>query len=194
MMTGTRPMRDLITRISGLALLLCSATIQGQPDRERTLALIQESAATLAFSPVLVATVREQNARQLDTDRIRERHREWTADPAPTPFKRRLQYNKAATLLRHHVTHHDHLRMAMLTDEQGALAASYPMADGYWLANQHAWRRVFEGHEQAAVAPEPDRTDTAYYRIGAPVYDNGRLIGALLLVTDLPDSAATDRE
>lgn len=165
-----------------LNMLFLAAPVLAQ-GTDQQLRLLQDSALTLAFSPLLVDAVREHNAKRLDIEQIRERQRQWTSDPAPTGFKRQLQYNRAAGLLRHLVAHHDAVRLVMLTDEQGALVASYPMADEYWLANQPAWRMLFEGHERPTVAVNTDGGATRQ-QIGAAVRDDGRLIGALLLITD----------
>ncbi|MDX1605081.1 MAG: PDC sensor domain-containing protein [Candidatus Competibacterales bacterium] len=140
---------------------------------------------TLSFSPLLLAAVREHNARGLTPEQIRQRDAAWTAEPGPTPFKLSLQRSLAGELLRDQVLAHDDIVEAQLTDARGALVAAYPTPDDYDQSDEPPWQAVFET-DATYVDVSRHAGGRSRVRIAAPLQADGRTVGVLMMTVEQP--------
>lgn len=164
-------------------------------DKERLLEKEIRSVQHLAFSPILVNAVQEQNAQGLSMDTIRQREQEWTATQELTPFKLDLQNSHASKMLSRYIESNPDFLEAILLDNQGANVAVHPVPGDYWHGDEEKWAAAFNngagqivvGLEQLAEtatdddAAPWDQHCTNCVPISVPVIANGRAIGVLIV-------------
>ena len=153
-------------------------------EKENILQVKIRTVQHMAFNPVIVNAVRQQNAQNLSLATIQQRDEEWKTADKLTPFKRSLQNSKAGKLLKRHVTFNDSFNEAFLTDNQGANVAAYPATSDYWQGDEEKWIKSFNnGNGKIFIGPieEDESTQTAAVQISAPILDQGATIGVLVI-------------
>lgn len=139
---------------------------------------------TLAFSPSLVDAVRRQNLQNLSMELIQQRDEEWRASEALTPFKLSLQTSRAGKVLKRFVSDNPAFNEAFLTDNQGANVAAFPATSDYWQGDEEKWAASFNGGDGKTFIGPLERdasTETVAVQVSAPVYDQGKTIGVLVV-------------
>lgn len=179
------PFRMLLTLLLLLpAFAWSQQTSISNNEKEQLLKVKLRTVQQLAFNPVILTAVREQNAQNLSMETIRQRDADWTATAEPTPFKRGLQNNKAGKLLGRHVESNEFLVEAFLTDNQGANVAAYPITSDYWQGDEEKWTAAFNnGQGKLYIGPiEVDAsTNIASVQVSSPVIESGKTIGVLIV-------------
>ena len=153
-------------------------------EKENVLKVKIRTVQHMTFNPVIINAVRQQNAQNLSLSIIQQRDDEWKATDNLTPFKRSLQHSKAGKLLKRHVTINDSFNEAFLTDNQGANVAAYPATSDYWQGDEEKWIESFNsGDGKIFIGPieEDESTQTAAVQISAPILDQGKTIGVLVV-------------
>ena len=173
-----------------IALLLVSSGLAfaqetiSSKEKENILKVKIRTVQHMTFNPIIINAVREQNNQRLKITTIQERDEEWKATDKLTPFKRSLQNSKVGKLLKRHVTINDSLNEAFLTDNQGANIAAYPATSDYWQGDEEKWTESFNnGNGKIFIGQieEDESTQTAAVQISAPVLDDGKTIGVLVV-------------
>ena len=171
----------LLLVISGLAF--AQETFSPE-EKENLLKIKIRTVQHMTFNPVVINAVRQQNAQNLSLATIRQRDEEWKATDDLTPFKRSLQNSKVGKLLKRHVSINASFNEAFLTDNQGANVAAYPATSDYWQGDEEKWIESFNnGNGKIFIGPieEDESTQTAAVQISAPVLEQGKTIGVLVV-------------
>jgi hypothetical protein len=138
----------------------------------------------IALNPVIVRSVRRQNAQTVSAALIAERDEAWQASSETDEFKRSLQENKAGRLLKTHVSASSSFNEAFLTDNKGANVAAFPATSDYFQGDEEKWSASFNGGDgRVFLGPlERDESTNVYaVQVSAPVLDKGKTIGVLVV-------------
>lgn len=178
--------------VIGLLLGLCQFVLAQEQINEgeiqELLKVKIRTIETLAFHPKLIEATRIQNEQNLSIQTIQQRDDEWSNTESLTPFKRSLQINKAGKILQRLIEDNDSFNEAFLTDNQGANVAAYPATSDYWQGDEEKWSNSFnDGSGLIYIGPleRDDSTQTVAVQVSAPVFDNGRTVGVLVVGVSL---------
>ncbi len=142
---------------------------------------------TLGFTPSLVAEINEQAAQDISNELLQQRETAWVNSGAFDPFKRSLQINPAARLLRRFLDANDAYVHAVLIDHRGALVAAVPSSPNYDFSNDLPWQQAFRegvGNNFIGTFTAADGVSTGEAVIAVPVRDRNRdnqTIGVLMM-------------
>ena len=172
----------LLAAFSGYAL--AQEVDLGADEVQNLLKVKVRTAQHMALNPVVVRSVRQQNASQLTLDEIKRRDDEWKSTKGLTRFKRALQQTPSGQFLRQQVERNPSFAEAFLTDNQGANVAAFPATSDYWQGDEEKWTAAFNGGQgRIFVGPLEfdDSTQTVQVQISAPVLDRGKTTGVLVV-------------
>jgi C4-dicarboxylate-specific signal transduction histidine kinase len=142
----------------------------------------------MALHPMLVRAVRRQNAENISPAEIAERDRAWRDSNGLTEIMWSMQQSKAGRVLRRRVEEDDALNEAFLTDGQGANVAAFPPTSDYFQGDEEKWSESFNGGAgRIFLGPieHDESTGVDAVQVSAPVIDNGRTIGVLVVGVQL---------
>ena len=168
-----------------LAPLAASADIDlGDEELEAALALKIRAVRHMALNPTLVRAVRRQNAEGISPSEITARDERWKSSDEVTQFKWTLQQTRAGRFLRDRVNADAAYNEAFLTDNQGANVAAFPPTSDYFQGDEEKWSESFnDGSGRVFIGPVEldESTGVRAVQISAPVLDQGRTIGVLVV-------------
>jgi hypothetical protein len=173
-------------RILGLALLALSAPSTAVADTamdrvlENKLRVIQH----MALNPTVVRAVRRQNATAGSPETRKARESEWGSEGMQTPLRRALEETPAGQFLKGQVERDPVITQAVVTDATGDNVAVYPAVGPYFHGDELAWREAYgEGAGKVFTGPltRDDASGAHTVQIAAPVVDQGRTIGVLVV-------------
>jgi hypothetical protein len=181
-------MKKTCLLLSSLLTLPVSSLASEIPDKDQLDKLLQvkiRSVKTIALNPTLVEAVRSQNDEGLTVEVIRQRDKEWRQENRLTSFKYGLQINEAGKLLKSYVDHNPAFSEAVLTDNQGANVAAYPVTSDYWQGDEEQWTTAFnkgDGKIHMGAIERNPSTDVDAVKLASPVLDEeGGTIGVLVV-------------
>lgn len=138
----------------------------------------------MALNPLLVKAVRKQNAEGLDSATIERRDRRWAQADSDDPLKAATQEGQHSVVIRRFVDMNSEFSDVVLTDDQGAAVAGYPLAGGYWQGDRPEWQQAFnEGEGRVYLSPlrQESASNVITTAIAAPVLNRSETIGVLLV-------------
>lgn len=186
-------------RLSWLGLIvLCApaaSTADSTASAEALLENKQRVVQHMALNPAVVRAVRQQNADPASPEVRKEYESEWGSEGVYTPLKRALEGSAAGQFLKAHVERDPVMIQATLTDAEGDTVALFPAQGPYFHGDADAWRDAYNNGKGKVITLGPTDDDgdgKATLTIAAPVIEQGKAIGVLVVAASL-DSAAAGR-
>lgn len=136
-----------------------------------------------AHAPVLLAALKEQNAKQTSLDEIKKIDEEWVAG-TNAAFVKSLQQNSVGKYLQDKVSASPIYVEAFLCDRQGAVVGEYPGSTDYWQGDEDKFTKSFNGGDGKLFAGPialDKSTDTISVQVSVPVKDANETIGVLVV-------------
>ncbi|MHC4212380.1 MAG: PDC sensor domain-containing protein [Planctomycetota bacterium] len=137
-----------------------------------------------ATDPLIINTVRKQNAKAADMEKIKQIDKKWIAGEEDKFIKTVLNSN-ASKYLRGKVRSNKLLYgEAFLCDRQGALVGAYPRTSDYWQGDEGKFTDCFnKGNSRVVIGPlEFDKSTKSYsVQVSVPVKDADETIGVLIV-------------
>lgn len=156
-------------------------------ERERVLAGIEPKlrvARHLAFHPVVVRAVIQQNNEQLSLEQIKQRDEEWREAEQQNSLQRSILQSEASQVLQTFIERNTDFNEAFATDNQGANVAMFPVTSDYWQGDEEKWQKPFNADRDEVFIGEmelDESTDTVAVQISIPILNRGEKIGVLVL-------------
>ena len=167
-------------------LVVCAPSVPAGESAMSTEALIeakQRVVQHMALNPVLLRAVRRQNAEALSPDARKAREAEWGTDATDSPLKRAVEGTAAGQVLKGQVDRDPVLIQATLTDAAGDTVAVFPAKGAYFHGDDETWIEAYNDGAGRVVAhaPKSDDGGSATVKIAAPVLEQGKTIGVLVV-------------
>ena len=138
----------------------------------------------LAANPIIINSVKNQNEKEVNLERIKAIDTEWKAGGAKT-FVINLEKTVASRFLKKKVKSNKLLYTeAFLCDGQGAIVGMYPKTSDYWQGDEEKFTGAFNGGKgKMFIGPVEfdDSTQAKSIQVSVPVEDNENTIGVLVV-------------
>jgi hypothetical protein len=136
-----------------------------------------------AHDPVLVAALKEQNAKPTSMEEIKKIDEAWIAG-TQTEFAKSLQLNAVGKYLQNKISESAIYVEAFLCDKQGAVVGEYPGSTDYWQGDEDKFIKSFNGGSgKLFIGPIAldKSTDTISVQMSVPVKEANETIGVLVV-------------
>lgn len=136
-----------------------------------------------AHSPMLVAALKEQNAKSTSLDEIKKIDEAWLAG-TNADFAKSLQQNAVGKYLQGKVSGSPIYVEAFLCDKQGAVVGEFPGTTDYWQGDEDKFTKSFNGGSgKLFIGPIAldKSTDTISVQMSVPVKEANETIGVLVV-------------
>ncbi len=139
-------------------------------------------------NPVLIAAVKEQNAKKLSLDAIQKRDKVWIASSALDDEMNAMMKSPAAKELKKMEASKPYFYESFLMDNQGANVAMTNKTSDYWQGDEDKFNNAFnKGKGGVDIGKSKfDESAKAYLiQVSVPVVDGGKVIGAITIGINL---------
>ena len=163
------------------ALLVYAATFAEETAPDAVLNLVP-SLQDWGKDAVLVTAVKQQNAKGVSLESIKQTDKEWMDAVGVTPFMQALMDNDAAKELKKLEASKGYYSEIFLMDNQGANVAMTNKTSDYWQGDEDKFIDAFKGGQGEVHIGKVkfDKSSQAYLvQVSVPVMDGGEAIGAL---------------
>lgn len=141
-------------------------------------------------NPVVVAAVKEQNAKNISLEAIQKRDKEWIAATGLDDGMKAMMQNAAAAELNKLEATKPYFFESFLMDNQGANVAMTNKTSDYWQGDEDKFTNSFKGGAGGVDIGKSKFDDSAkayLIQISVPVVDGGKAIGALCVGVNLDE-------
>ncbi|HEY6527774.1 MAG TPA: hypothetical protein VIZ65_03700 [Cellvibrionaceae bacterium] len=145
-------------------------------------------------NPIIVAAVKEQNAKKLSLDAIQKRDKEWMATTGLDDQMKSLMKNSAATELNILEATKPYFFESILMDNQGANVAMTNKTSDYWQGDEDKFTNAYKagaGGVDIGKSKFDDSAKAYLIQIAVPVTDAGTVIGAICVGINLDELEKT---
>jgi hypothetical protein len=171
-------MKNLIVIV---ALAAASAGAQSASELQKQFASEAEKLRGLGQDPVIVAAVKEQNAKKVSLETIKKLDAQWTAGKAEALVKQTTT-GPCSDRLRAIITANPAYGETFVMDSQGALVCATGKTTDYWQGDEAKFQNAWKDGAGAVFIDRPKFDDSAagaIAQISVPVMENDRAIGAI---------------
>lgn len=167
------------------ALVMSASTFAMSPEEIRD--RISDTLAGIAADPLLIAAVKEQNARGQTLAQIRATDETWMATPGISPLMRELMDSPVAQRLRSQRATMPFLAECFVMDRLGANVAMTEKTSDYWQGDEAKFIDCVKNGGQIWLGKLSfdDSTQTYSVQISLPVRAGDEVIGAVCFGIDV---------
>lgn len=139
-------------------------------------------------NPVLVAAVKEQNAKSATLEQIQKRDKEWMATTGMDDQMKAIMKNSGAQELDKLEATKPYFFESILMDNQGANVAMTNKTSDYWQGDEPKFTNAFKvGGVDIGKSKFDDSAKAYLIQVSVPVVDAGKVIGALCVGINLDE-------
>lgn len=150
--------------------------------------LAQTKLADLGKSTLIIAAVKEQNAKNMTLDSIKEMDEKWKKTPGIADFMKPLMETGCASNLKQIQTMNPFYAEIFVMDNQGANVCQTDKTSDYWQGDEAKFQKSFNNGNGAVFVDEvefDDSTQSYISQVSVPVMENGKAIGAITFGIDI---------
>lgn len=174
--------------VAGLILALSGTTVFAEKAPQEVYDLASNKLAPLGKSKIIVDAVKEQNARNLTLDSIKEMDEKWKNTAGIADFMKDLMDSGCGPNLRQIQNMNPFYAEIFVMDNQGANVCQTDKTSDYWQGDEAKFQESFNNGQGAVFVDEvefDDSTQAYISQVSVPVVDNGKVIGAITFGIDI---------
>ena len=134
----------------------------------------------IAADPVVIAAIKEQNAKKVSLTEIQKIDKAWTDGDAKVSNE--VSARPCSAKLQELLKKQPDLIEAFAMDDQGANVCMSDRTSDYWQGDEAKWQKSFNGGKGGVNFDErkfDSSAKTVIVQVSVPVLDQGKVIGAL---------------
>jgi len=134
----------------------------------------------IAADPVLIAAIKQQNAKKMSLTEIQKIDKAWT--DGDTKVSNEVSARPCSVKLQELLKKQPDLVEAFAMDDQGANVCMSDRTSDYWQGDEAKWQKSFNGGKGGVNFDERKFDSSAkavVVQVSVPVLDQGKVIGAL---------------
>ncbi|HMW46949.1 MAG TPA: hypothetical protein PKD17_12010 [Cellvibrionaceae bacterium] len=165
-------------------------SLSAQADSGEIIASLIPTIKKWGENPILVAAVKEQNAKKLSLEAIQKRDKEWMATTGLDDQMKALMKNAAANELNQLEATKPYFFESILMDNQGANVAMTNKTSDYWQGDEDKFTNAYKsgaGGVDIGKSKFDDSAKAYLVQISVPVVDGSSVIGALCVGINLDE-------
>lgn len=169
-----------------LLLLACAARTAAADLPPRVREIAQSELPALAADPIVIAAIKEQNAKGSSLDAVKEFDQRWQATPGIADFMKPCLESPAAQRIREWRKAHKFLSEIIVMDHQGANVAITEKTSDYWQGDEKKFTEPLKGAVFIDQVKFDESTQTYSVQVSVPVPgSDGKPIGAICFGIDI---------
>ena len=144
--------------------------------------------AALGKSSLIIAAVKEQNAKNMSLETIKEMDEKWKNTAGIADFMKVLMDSGCASNLKQIQIMNPYYAEIFVMDNQGANVCQTDKTSDYWQGDEAKFQKSFNGGAGAVFVDEvefDDSTQSYISQVSVPVMDGGAAIGAITFGIDI---------
>jgi hypothetical protein len=164
-----------------VTILAAGVHAQSASELQKQFAAEADKLRGLGQDPVLVAAVKEQNAKNVSLETIKRLDAQWTAGKAEALVKQTTT-GPCSEHLRAFIAANPTYGETFVMDSQGALVCATGKTSDYWQGDEAKFQQAWKSGAGAVFIDRPKFDDSAagaIAQISVPVMDDDRAIGAI---------------
>lgn len=170
---------------SSLVLMMADASAEDTP---ATVTALIPVIKKWGEDPVLIAAVKEQNAKAMTLDQIQKRDKEWMETTGMDDQMKAIMKNAAAQELDKLEATKPYFFESILMDNQGANVAMTNKTSDYWQGDETKFTNAFKvGGVDIGKSKFDDSAKAYLIQVSVPVLEAGKPIGALCVGINLDE-------
>lgn len=148
----------------------------------------------LASRPDVISAVLQSNQQNTPVETILKIDREWSNYSINHPYKEKMYSTSTGKIIRQFVEHEESsFSEILLTDNQGANVAAWPITTDYWQGDEAKWHRSFNngnGEDYIGNVEFDESSQSKAIQVSIPVVHESMTIGVLIGAIKLSDLQA----
>jgi hypothetical protein len=172
------------------ALAVAGAAMAGEPAPQAVSNLVDTDLVPLQTDPIIVAAVKQENAKRKSLDRIKELDQKWTLTPGIDAFMRSLLDSECGKHLQTIRSGKPYYSEIFVMDNQGANVAMTDKTSDYWQGDEAKFTESYRGGAGGIHIGdvEFDESAQAYLvQVSLSIMDGDRAIGAITVGIDVDE-------
>ena len=173
----------------GLCLALFAGVgLAGEKAPQKVVDLANTEIVKLGSDPIIVAAVKDENAKGKTLDQIKEKDKKWKATPGVDESMKSLMNSKAGKHLQSIQKSAPYFAEIFVMDNQGANVAMSEKTSDYWQGDEAKFTESYKGGAGAVHISDVkfDESSQVYLvQVSIPVKDGDKAIGAMTVGVDV---------
>jgi len=169
-------------------LALSGVVLAAEKAPQKVHDLANTSLAALGKSNLIIKAVKEQNARNMTLESIKEMDEKWKNTPGIADFMKPLMDSGCAPNLKQIQNMNPFYAEIFVMDNQGANVCQTDKTSDYWQGDEAKFQNSFNGGKGAIFVDDiefDDSTQAYISQVSVPVMDGGKAIGAITFGIDV---------
>jgi hypothetical protein len=171
-----------------IALAFSGVTVFAEDSPKEVYDLASTKLAALGKSSLIIAAVKEQNAKNMTLQAIKEMDEKWKNTAGIADFMKVLMDSGCASNLKQIQIMDAYYAEIFVMDNQGANVCQTDKTSDYWQGDEDKFQKSFNGGAGAVFVDEvefDDSTQAYISQVSVPVMDGGKAIGAITFGIDI---------
>jgi hypothetical protein len=184
-------MRNISIFLALIAVLaVAGAAMAGEPAPQAVLDLVDTDLVPLQTDPVIIAAVKQENAKRKSLDQIKEADRKWTSTPGIDAFMRSLLDSECGKHLQTIRSDKPYYSEIFVMDNKGANVAMTDKTSDYWQGDEAKFTESYKGGAGGTHVSEiefDESAQTYLVQVSLAILDGDRAIGAITIGIDVDE-------
>ncbi len=155
---------------------------------QKVVDLAHSKLQALGTDPVIVATVKAENAKRKSLGQIKEMDQKWKATPGIADYMQALMDSECGKYIRGIQNAAPYYAELFVMDNQGANVAMTDKTSDYWQGDEAKFKKSYNNGQGAVFVGDvefDDSTQAYLAQISVPVRDGDTVIGAITIGIDI---------
>ena len=180
--------KTIMLLIAGLLVLAPMNMVLAEEAPQKIKNLAQSKLAGYGKDPVIVKAVAAENAKGKTLDQIKSMDKLWQNTPGIDDFMKSIMEDECGQYLRSIQNSASYYAEIFVMDNQGANVAMTDKTSDYWQGDEAKFKKSFNNGSGAVFVDEiefDDSTQAYLVQVSVPVWDSGKVIGAITFGIDV---------
>lgn len=175
----------VVALLVATGLFISQNSLMGQEKApQKVIDLANGELSALGMDPIIVAAVKEQNAKGLTLDEIKKKDEEWMATAGVADYMKALMESECGKHLSEIQKSQPYYAEIFVTDNQGANVAMTDKTSDYWQGDEDKFTKAFNNGQGAIYVSDvkfDDSTQNYLAQVSVPVKDGDKAIGTITI-------------
>jgi hypothetical protein len=186
---GRKMKKTAVCVLTGLLVMAGAAAAgAGEQAPQKVVDLANTTLAAFGTDPVIVKSVRDENAKGKTLAQIQEKDKEWKAFAGHADYMKAMMDSECGRHIRKIQESSPYYAEIFVMDNQGANVAMSDKTSDYWQGDEDKFQKSYAGGAGAVFIDEvkfDDSSQTYQVQVSVPVLEGGKAIGAITFGIDV---------
>lgn len=160
----------------------------GEKAPQKVIDLSNSTLIKLGTDPIIVKTVKAENANGKTLSQIQAMDKKWKAHAGVADYMQAMMDSECGKRLRNVQTSAPYYAEIFVMDNQGATLAMTGKTSDYWQGDEDKFKKAYKGGAGAVFVDDvkfDESTQASLVQVSVPVKDNDKVIGVITIGIDV---------